>query len=182
MTMPDLSHPLVAKAHALAVIAHAGQTRRGWDKEVPYIRHVEKVMLRTPKDPILQAVAALHDSVEDARIRFSDLDTEGLPQEVIRGVSALTRMRNVGTGGWAESYAAFIERIRTTDDGRWVPVKIADILSNLADIPTPKQIRKYSRALLTLVPADPSETGVLTVRGDGGFNSAEVFPGGSVHV
>jgi (p)ppGpp synthase/HD superfamily hydrolase len=144
-----LIHPLVEQAYLLAVRAHGGQTRR--NGTTPYIEHVQQVMLRTPNDPVLLAVAALHDTVEDARIRFSDLEVADLPREVLQGVATLTRQRKVSTGEWAETYETFIARVKTADGGRWVSIKVADILSNLADSPTSAQVRRYAAALLILV-------------------------------
>ena len=61
-------------------------------------------------------------------------------------------------GGWAETYEQFIERVRAHRGGRWAPVKVADILANLSDSPTPAQIRKYAKALLVLVPENTNNT------------------------
>jgi (p)ppGpp synthase/HD superfamily hydrolase len=133
---------LVKLAYLVADLAHAGQTRR--DGVTPYLTHIEAVMKRAPQDAISQAVAAGHDILEDTAYTTTFLETHGLPPEVIRGVEALTRRP-------AETYAQFIERIKVTDDGRWIPIKVADILSNLADSPTPGQILRYAKALLTLV-------------------------------
>ncbi len=140
-TLPSiLSHPLVERAYLLAVRAHEGQFRR--DGVTPYIEHIQQVMLRTPDDPVLQMVAALHDVIEDHPVRWVELAV--FPAEAQAGVVALTR-------GEGETYEAFIQRIKTTDGGRFVPVKVADNLANLADSPTQAQIVRYARSLLTLL-------------------------------
>lgn len=142
---PELTDPddIVTKAYSLAVRAHEGQTRRGG---APYITHINDVMSRVAMacgDHIEEAVAAVHDAVEDGGITLSDILYAGLPWEVFDGVRTLTRLGD-------EPYEAFIERIRTYRDGRWARVKAADLYSNLADDPTPKQVARYHAALTRL--------------------------------
>lgn len=148
--MTTTATTILTRAYHLAQRAHEGQYRR--NGHTPYMDHIDAVMWRSPKDPVDQAVAALHDSLEpDAahRLTESDLDT-ALPGmqgvEVVDGVITLTRKSR-------ESYETFIERVKSHRQGRWVPVKVADILSNLSDDPEiPRQVLKYARALLVLVP------------------------------
>lgn len=127
----------------LAKKAHANQFRR--DGVTPYVYHVYSVALRAPKTPIDIAVALLHDSMEDDaanKLSYEEID-KLLGTAVADGVRVLTK-------GDKESYLDFINRIKITDNGRWVRLKIADILANLSDDPSPKQIKKYAAALLFL--------------------------------
>jgi (p)ppGpp synthase/HD superfamily hydrolase len=91
------------------------------------------------------AVACLHDAVEDSRCTIDEISKEldGNP-EIIDGVLTLTKKDH-------ECYEDFISRIKSHRDGRWVRIKIADILANLSDSPTDRQIRKYAMALLVLL-------------------------------
>lgn len=142
------STALAMRAYSLAQQAHHGQFRR--DGVTPYLTHINVVLGRAPRDPISMAVTSLHDSFEkDAAhpLHYVDLEVAGMPDEVIRGVYTLTRQDT-------ETYAAYIERVKATDGGRYVPIKVADLLSNLADNPTPGQIRRYAAALLVLVDKD----------------------------
>jgi (p)ppGpp synthase/HD superfamily hydrolase len=61
-------------AVAIAAAAHAGQ----WDKgrPLPYVTHPARVMGRFD-DPELQAVAVLHDVVEDTGLTLDDLRARG---------------------------------------------------------------------------------------------------------
>ncbi len=132
----------------LSAYAHEGQYRR--DGVTPYILHIYAVLERLNEDgdDIDRAVARLHDALEaDAtnRLTVEDLRDNSVPEEVIDGVLTLTRCAD-------ETYEEFILRIKNHRDGRWVKVKIADILANLSDDPTWSQIRKYAKALLVLVP------------------------------
>lgn len=139
--MNDIAHPILAdRAREVAYRAHAGQYRN--DGVTPYTVHLENVASRSPKDEVSQAVAWLHDAVEMNVLHLADLIE--FPTEVQSGVIALTRRQN-------ETYTAYIERIKTTDNGRWVPVKVADLLSNLADTPSRGQIVRYAKALLVLL-------------------------------
>lgn len=120
--------------------AHAGQFRR--DGVTPYIEHVEAVVSRCETEEE-KCVAWLHDVLEDTKARMYDLIEWGVEDEILSSVHVLTLEKGA-------SYDRFIERIRRH---RQVTrnVKIADILSNLSDSPTPKQIVKYAKALLVLV-------------------------------
>lgn len=139
-------------AYNFALKAHEGQTRR--DKKTPYIKHINEVLKRISSNlsDVDMAIAALHDVIEDTPYTFSDIravlladhpDKKEEIEEIINGVATLTK--------WpTESYSAFINRIYNHCHGRWVHIKIADILANLSENPTPKQIRKYAAALMIL--------------------------------
>lgn len=142
---PTTNLSLVQRAYQLAAQAHLGQKRRGG---ADYLDHIDAVMTRAPKDPVDQAVAALHDVLEDRRMTIAQLDRtlSGMTgMLVVDGVITLSRKRS-------ETYERFILRVKNHRSGRWVSVKVADILANLSDSPTPAQIRKYAAALLVLIP------------------------------
>ncbi len=133
-------------AYNVAHKAHSGQFRR--DGKTPYMHHINAVIERTGDSYIDKAVAADHDLIEDKRLTLDELKDllkgyEGA-DEVIDGVITLTRRAD-------ESYEKFIWRIATYKQGRWVRVKVADILANLSDSPTDSQITKYVQALLVLI-------------------------------
>lgn len=139
---------LINTAFYLARKGHGSQTRR--DGITPYLFHIEAVCDRAPQDAVSQAVAAMHDLGEDAAwITYEEMAKEGIPPEVISGVRALTKLPG-------EDYPSFIARIKATDGGRWVPIKVADILANLSDSPTDKQILKYAKALVVLMSPTPA--------------------------
>lgn len=78
---------MVAKARAWAVKAHAGQKdKAGKDY---FKAHVTVVAEGVKGDPIAEAVAFLHDTVEDTSVTIEDIRT-GFPKEVADAVSALT--------------------------------------------------------------------------------------------
>lgn len=70
---------MVAKARAWAVKAHAGQKdKAGKDY---FKAHVTVVAEGVKGDPIAEAVAFLHDTVEDTSVTIEDIRT-GFPKEV----------------------------------------------------------------------------------------------------
>jgi (p)ppGpp synthase/HD superfamily hydrolase len=133
----ECSLAMIDRAYQVAYWAHKGQFRR--DGVTPYIRHPEDVAKRVAGDPIATAVAWLHDVLEDSSFTLKDLLERGISPEVVDTVCILTHDRAVKY----EDYIAIIARHPIARK-----VKIADILSNLNDKPTDKQIEKYARALL----------------------------------
>ena len=135
------------RAIEIAVATHAGQTDKGG---APYILHPLRVMLRVAPGA-QQIVAVLHDVVEDSdgQVTFDDLAREGLSQEVIDGVRAVTKVEG-------ESYEAFIARAALNPVGK--AVKLADLAENsdLSRIDRPSQkdlerVGKYRRAIQQLI-------------------------------
>jgi (p)ppGpp synthase/HD superfamily hydrolase len=134
-------HPLISKCLEIAIKAHAGQYRR--DGVTSYIYHVYEVAKRVKKfgdDHV--CVALLHDVIEDSDITADDLLKEGVPENIVEAVSLLTKY--VGM-----TYKKYIVEVKANELAR--RVKIADMLSNLADDPTDNQIKKYAKGLDFLV-------------------------------
>lgn len=116
---------LIAKADALARLAHRGQRRKNGE---PFIDHVRRVAagVRTPKE---KAVALLHDAVEKGRADWKDLFAAGFPPEVVSAVERLTRRPR-------ESYEAFVRRAASVPLAR--AVKLADLEDSL-------DLRRYNQ-------------------------------------
>lgn len=133
---------LVNAAKAIAERAHINQTRR--DGKTPYINHVRAVVERlgTAASDDEIAVAWLHDAVEDGGISLAGLWDAGIPKSVVLEVDILTKLKN-------QNYQNYLERVKSNPVAR--KVKIADMLSNMADDPTEKQILKYSEGLTYLL-------------------------------
>lgn len=109
---------LIEAALALAVEKHRSQRDKAG---APYVLHPIRMMLRL-RDAPAQAVALLHDVIEDCGVTAADLRELGFPEEVVSGVLAMTRDP-------AESYEAFIERAAAHSIAR--RVKLADVEDNL---------------------------------------------------
>jgi len=114
----------------VAYESHAGQVdAQGRDY---FDHHVQGVYERIADAEVYEGkrvvgarvVAWLHDVVEDTPTTLDDLRDEGLPDEVVNAVDAITRRAG-------EQYAAYIERVRLNPIARIV--KLADNAQNLAD-------------------------------------------------
>lgn len=137
---------LVEKAEHIARIAHSGQMRR--DGVTPYILHPERVVARLRAQGVTDeetlAVAWLHDVMEDCGYTAGELRREGITNEcVIYCVKLLSKEHD------SRSYELYIGEIAQREVAR--TVKIADILDNLSDTPTERQILRYSKALIHLL-------------------------------
>jgi len=132
---------LVVTAKQIASRAHSGQYRK--DGYTPYVNHPAAVAQRLGReDDEVVAVAWLHDVLEDTAETSETLRAAGIPNSVIHAVEVLTRADGV-------SYKEYLLGVRQN----WIArkVKVADILHNLSDTPTERQIIKYAKGLLVLM-------------------------------
>ena len=134
-----------------ARMAHVGQTRRDGSEYFSHPSEVSNIATRYyPKDHVVRLAAYLHDTLEDAPgatvsskeemedfIRGSIQDPDSA-DEVIRVVRALTHEK----GGDYQSYV-----LDLLGDVPTLRVKLADMVHNLTDNPSPKQKAKYKLAL-----------------------------------
>jgi (p)ppGpp synthase/HD superfamily hydrolase len=136
-------------AYQIAMQAHSGQFRR--DGVTPYFDHVAKVGMRVLElyptgthhtRAILWEVSLLHDVLEDSDLTATDLLKLGISREVVNSVVLLTKPPG-------QSYADYIEAIKSDRIAK--KVKIADMLSNLSETPTKRQMLKYAQALTILL-------------------------------
>ncbi|AHF89109.1 guanosine-3,5-bis(Diphosphate) 3-diphosphatase [Opitutaceae bacterium TAV5] len=131
---------LVELAEQIARKAHAGQTRR--DGITPYLFHVEGVVHRVRNAGEKTIAAAwLHDVLEDTSETWKSLQDQGVPIDVVRSVLRLTKDDCV-------PHRVYMDGIKRDLVAR--TVKLADMLTNLADEPTVGQIRRYATDLLFL--------------------------------
>lgn len=130
---------LVILAEKIATAVHAGQFRRGG--EIPYIEHPKSVVSRVGSDPDAQIVAWLHDVVEDTGMGLDELREKGIPDRCIEAIRLVTKVNGV-------DYEPYLDRI--AESPLATKVKIADMISNLADNPSRKQLKKYARGLVIL--------------------------------
>lgn len=131
---------LVSVAENIATKAHEGQFRKGG--EIPYITHPQRVAKRVEGDEAAQAVAWLHDVLEDSDVTEEELRASRIPENVIEAVKALTKSKEI-------SYSEYLEKVRANELAR--KVKVQDMLDNLSDKPSKKQIIKYSKGFLVLL-------------------------------
>lgn len=137
MTTADL-------ARDISFRAHAGQFRR--DGITPYVSHPERVAKRVAGDVDAEAVAWLNDVLEDTEETAESLSKAGIPPNVIEAVQTLTKAEG-------RDYEDYLTGVRENHLAR--KVKIQDMLDNLSDTPTDKQIIKYARGFLVLLAETP---------------------------
>lgn len=106
------------RALEIAAQAHSGQKDKAGQ---PYILHPLRVMQACTADAE-RIVAILHDVVEDSDWTLDDLRREGLAEDLVVAVDAMTRRRD-------ETYADFVDRAAQHPIAR--AVKIADLRDNL---------------------------------------------------
>ena len=134
---------LLVVAREIAIKAHKGQFRR--DGQTPYINHpidVRHRVMNRGGGERAQAVAYLHDVLEDTNVTMHDLIEAGFSLDIVNAVLALSKLNGI-------DYDEYLSLVKQNDLAR--EVKIADMLSNLADSPTNKQIKKYAKGLAFLV-------------------------------
>ena len=135
---------IIEKAQAFATEKHAGQFR--FDGVTPYIRHPEDVARRVSNSHGATmediAVALGHDLKEDAGVTDNDLLEIGMPYHVVEAINILTKKEG-------QSYQEYLELVIQNPTAR--KVKIYDMLSNLSDSPSRKQVKKYAEGLSFLL-------------------------------
>lgn len=141
---------LVERAKALAYRAHAGQVDKAGR---PYIEHVARVAAAVQDDPAAEAVAWLHDVLEDAPQEMQNWIGHHLEDNfygvIVDAVIDLTRFPNYPIDAYYADIRANPLALR---------VKLADIADNanedrlaLLDEKTAARLRrKYAKALEAL--------------------------------
>jgi len=127
----------LGRAIAIAASAHQDQLDKNG---APYTLHPIRMMLNMDSEEQMIATV-LHDVVEDTEWTLDQLRAEGFSDRIIHLVDLLSRKA-------LESYAEFIERVRT--DPVAVKIKIADLEDNmdLTRLPkiTGKEISRLKRS------------------------------------
>jgi GTP diphosphokinase / guanosine-3',5'-bis(diphosphate) 3'-diphosphatase len=135
-------------AYSIADSVHKDQKRRNGE---PYIQHplktaeiVKKLGYPSEHNVI---VAILHDTLEDATDpkQVAARIKEEFGTDVLTSIQALSHHKSI-------PYLDYIQNI-IQHYPELIPIKIADIIQNITDEPSEKQIMKYCRALPLLFSA-----------------------------
>lgn len=140
------SNSICFEALNYAVEKHADQyNEKSYER---YITHPMRVAEAFGDYPVRQAIAFLHDTVEDTDATIEEI-TEKFGYTIGEAVNALTRREN-------ESYYNYIGRCKKNEDAR--VVKIYDLVDNmnLTRLPvitsrTAERQMKYAKALSILL-------------------------------
>lgn len=147
------------RAIEIAVSAHEGQKDRAGK---PYILHCLRVMLSDYNhSEKFMKVAVLHDLLEDTPWTAEKLKEEGVEDDEIEALIALTRLEN-------ETYEEFIDRVSENDLAS--SVKIKDICDHFlpnrcATIP-PEKYKSYNMAMEKLIYRTSNMKKVIQVKND----------------
>jgi (p)ppGpp synthase/HD superfamily hydrolase len=141
--VPEPGAAMLARAHAIAERAHAGQPRR---QGTPYIDHLVEVALILREqlgvtDPAILAAGLLHDAVEDSDLTVEDLGE--FPERTRQLVALLTDPAPAMTRAMRRSHYREIWK-----DPDATLLKAADRLSNIRDVVAhgdPEFTRRYIR-------------------------------------
>lgn len=136
---------IVERAKELAYRAHAGQTDKAGR---PYIEHVARVVAAVSDDQDAEAVAWLHDVLEDCKPEYCD-EVWTYPDRIRTAADDIARMPS-------ESLSHYYAGIRSNPLA--LRVKLADIADNsseerlaLLDEKTANRLRKkYAKAIREL--------------------------------
>lgn len=139
-----MSEDIVSRAKALAYRAHAGQVDKAGR---PYIEHVARVAYAVSDDPVAEAVAWLHDVLEDCRDFVYPV--YNFPGYIIEAVEAVSRNCSYDQKSYYHTLRNYPLALR---------VKLADIADNsdeerlaLLDAKTANRLRKkYASAIKAL--------------------------------
>jgi guanosine-3',5'-bis(diphosphate) 3'-pyrophosphohydrolase len=154
------SQPLLQEAAAFAARAHRHQVRK--DGKTPYISHLIRVTLTVShvfgcNDPVVLAVALLHDTIEDTTTDYDDL-AERFGADIADRVAALTKNMALPEKQREEEYDQRIAK----GDWRVRLVKLADVYDNFCDVetwPAEKQAKQkreaYDKCLRAVALAKP---------------------------
>jgi len=110
---------MLSKMLVLATNSHAGQTDKAGK---PYILHCLKVMhyLRS-EDEELMCIALGHDIIEDTKVTYVDLWSQGYSARIIEGIRALTKQRG-------QTYDEYKHQVFANKDA--MRVKMCDLRHN----------------------------------------------------
>jgi (p)ppGpp synthase/HD superfamily hydrolase len=110
---------MLSTAIKIAVNAHDGQFDKGGNA---YILHPLTVMhYLNSDDEELQAIAVLHDVVEDSDVTLVELFAQGMSVRVIHALRALTKQRG-------QTQEEYLNGILASEDA--MKVKLADLRHN----------------------------------------------------
>ena len=113
---------LTSRARKIALDAHGGQIDKSGE---PYVGHPLRVAdLVKGLGAKYEAVAYLHDVVEDTELELDDLREQNIPEDVVEAVNAMSRDKE------SETYEQYLERVKQNSIA--YQIKFADITDNLS--------------------------------------------------
>jgi (p)ppGpp synthase/HD superfamily hydrolase len=119
---------------ALAAVLHWGQTDKAGEPYIEHVRRVADAVARSHDGPDYEMAAWLHDLVEDTEVTLDVLRGDGVPEDVLQAVDALTRRQG-------ERYRAYLDRVAAD------PIAVAVKRADLDDNSDPARLAKLDPSL-----------------------------------
>lgn len=141
----NIKEDLISKAIDFAKDVHKGQTRKV--SGLPYFTHpyaVYKLCMQLGLDKRAQIIALLHDTYEDGP------DKDYIKNYIIKNFgNTIWDYVNLLSHEAGNNYYDYLLRIAKMNNVA-INVKLCDMISNLKDSPSVKQLNKYRTAYLLL--------------------------------
>lgn len=148
--MSDYPVPLW-RIHSIAAQAHEGQVDKGGLAYIGHPMRVSRFVRNAGFDREHEAVAVLHDVVEDTPVTIEELRAEGFPETTLAAIDAITqRKRESAPDYYARVCANPIARVV-----KWFDIQDNNAPWRMAALPSETQDRlraKYERARLVVGP------------------------------
>ena len=143
--MEEKNVSLLLRAISFAARAHKHQFRK--DNQTPYVSHVFRVcmILRhvfNVKDEKILAATMLHDTIEDTKVDFDDID-KGFGRDIARWVGMLSKDKRLLED---EREIAYFEQLQKAPIEVKL-IKLADIYDNILDSTKTSTKEHLSRTL-----------------------------------
>lgn len=165
---PELDPAVISKAVDYARKMHDGQTRASGE---PYYTHpveVAEILAGMRMDPTTIITAVLHDTLEDTKATYEDLEKQFGPEvaSLVNGVSKLTKIESQTVEGkQAENFRKLL--LAMSEDIRVLLVKLADRLHNmrtLDNIQKPEKRRRIAKETIDIYAPLAERIGVHQIK------------------
>ena len=144
-------------AQVLSQYAHRDQKRRSGEPYFLHPQEVADIVMKYYSDTTTYYTALLHDALEDGiplgniedEDHFFDLLVDELPESDIETIEEIYSAVKMLTKAEGQEYIEYVDSIAGNDYA--LRVKLADMMQNIGDNPSQKQIKKYANTKKFLV-------------------------------
>ncbi len=148
---PNTDADLIARAYAYGEKMHEGQTRHSGE---PYFTHpiaVAAILTEQKLDDATIVTALLHDTVEDTRSTFAEVERE-FGTEIAELVDGVTKLTNLQLSSTETKQAENFRKLfmAMSKDLRVILVKLADRLHNMRTIKAMRPEKQHQKARETM--------------------------------
>jgi GTP pyrophosphokinase len=159
---------LIDKAFDFACKAHGKQKREAGNSYIEHPLMVAHVLSELNLDAETIAAALLHDTIEDTKADFKEIEKH-FGDNIVFLVNSVTNLKNVDFSGEKELAENFRKMIvATAKDIRVVLIKLADVLHNMRTIEhLPEERRtRYAQEVIEIYAQIAGRLGIGWIRGE----------------